>query len=80
MKRTYWVSTLQATGRVVVDGAEQIVATPPIWRKFIGQPFRKLTGWLSRQGGLRVERLNENEVCDGISLGTTRGRDRCGGG
>lgn len=56
--RVYWVSTLSATGRVVVNACEEIVSTPPIWRKFIGQPFRRLTGWLSRQGGLKIQRID----------------------
>ena len=41
----YWVSTERVTGQVNTrDG--MIVFTPPIWRKFLGQPFQNLKNWL----------------------------------
>lgn len=42
----YWVSTVKVTGMVRVNHSMIIILTPPIWRKFIGQPFSNLKNWL----------------------------------
>jgi hypothetical protein len=54
-----WISCPKATGRVVAEdtGNCKIVAAPPIWGKFIGQPLHRLIGWLWKFGEVEVKRL-----------------------
>lgn len=54
----YWCSTVKMTFWARVDARGVVVDSAPIARKFIGQPFENLRGWLARQGGLRIERLD----------------------
>lgn len=45
-----WMSTERMTVQVrVEDGV--VVSTPPIVRKFVGQPIENLQRWLSKQPG-----------------------------
>ena len=53
---TYWLSSRKMTIAVRVEVV--IVEAPPIARKFIGQPLENLVGWMTRQGGFRMERLD----------------------
>ena len=52
----YWVSCKRFTGQVNVDD-DIITFTPPVWRKFVGQPFVHLLNWLRKFGGLKYEKL-----------------------
>ena len=63
MKQTYWLSSERMTISVEVEVSyengfdeEMVVWTPPIARKFIGQPLGNLIGWMTKQGGFRMER------------------------
>lgn len=48
----YWFSTPRMTVAVEVkDGI--IINSPPITRKFVGQPVENLKRWLEKQGELR---------------------------
>lgn len=50
----YTLSSMAMTvGVTTKDG--KIIEAPPIVRKFIGQPVDSLIGWMTKQGGLRVE-------------------------
>ena len=46
---TWWLSNRRMTVKVVV-GDKTIVDAAPIVRKFIGQPFQNLVGWMKRMG------------------------------
>ena len=56
----FWVSTNWATGGVEVTEDMTIKTTPPIWRKFIGQPFGNLTGWLAKKSTI-LEVIEQHE-------------------
>ena len=45
MKRL-WVSTERFTGQVNVADNGHIIFTPPVWKRFMGQPFPNLRNWL----------------------------------
>ena len=51
----YWVSSKRMTVWVQVNSMGEITDTAPVIRKFIGQPFDNLIGWMERQGGLKYE-------------------------
>lgn len=44
--RVLWVSCKWATGMVKVGDDGIVTDTPPVWRKFIGQPLDNLLKWL----------------------------------
>ena len=53
-----WCSTERMTvGVRVLDG--RIVETPPIVRRFLGQPEDNLVRWLSRQPGFLTEAIRD---------------------
>ena len=52
-----WVSSLKFTEQVDVADGEVILMTPPIWKKFVGQPLENLVGWLTKFGKVEVEAL-----------------------
>lgn len=54
----WWLSTNRMTFWVRVENGF-VVDTAPIAKKFRGQPFSNLEGWLRRQGGYRKEKLDE---------------------
>jgi len=43
----WWLSNQKMTVRITVQGTE-IVDASPIVRKFIGQPFQNVVGWMYR--------------------------------
>lgn len=45
-----WVSSnrLGTCAVQVDDTTKRIVATAPIWRKFVGQPLDRLLGWIEK--------------------------------
>jgi hypothetical protein len=45
-----WISTPKTTGLVDVIEADIIIATPPIWKRFIGQSLCNLINWLKKTG------------------------------
>lgn len=51
-------STKDAYGNVT-DGPvwQMIKTTPPVWKKFTGQPFTNLVTWLMKFGKVEVEAL-----------------------
>lgn len=54
----YWVSTTKITCGVKVGEDGFIVETAPIFKKFIGRPFRNLIRWLEKNfEGLTVIKL-----------------------
>ncbi len=53
----WWLSTTRMTVLVECDEQDIITATPPIVRKFIGQPIDNLIAWMKKQPGLRYMRL-----------------------
>jgi hypothetical protein len=64
----YWVSNTKFTGQVNTEGGgeatpngEIITLTPPVWKRFQGQPFPALIRWLGKvgTGGVMVEVLGE---------------------
>lgn len=55
----YWVSSQKMTFLVEVDCENIVRSTAPIARRFVGQSFKNLLGWISKQGGLRTEVLPE---------------------
>lgn len=52
-----WVSSPKFTGQVDVADGEVITMTPPVWRKFVGQPLENLVAWLSQFGKVELEAL-----------------------
>lgn len=53
----HWCSSRALTVIVRVQ-ANRVVESPPITRKFIGQPFVNLLRWMNRQGGLTVQTIH----------------------
>lgn len=53
----WWASCAKFTGQVDTGKDDIITFTPPVWRKFVGQPFVHLLNWLRKFGGLRYEKL-----------------------
>ena len=53
----YWLSSRAMTIVVRVEGG-RVVDTPPIARKFIGQPFANLVRWMLGQGDLLWHRYS----------------------
>jgi hypothetical protein len=49
----FWFSTTRMTVTVRTNKAGIIVESPPITRKFLGQPIGNLRGWLKKQPGFR---------------------------
>lgn len=59
----YWVSTNRMTGLVTVREG-RVVLTPPILRKFLGQPFANLINWMITQEGFKMEDMDYMEECN----------------
>ena len=62
MKETtarYWLSSERMTFSVVVDYNYIIIESAPIARKFKGQSLFNLVRWMMKQGGFRMERMDE---------------------
>ena len=60
MRTRLWCSTDKLTvGVTVVDGV--VVDGAPVVRRFVGQSVVGLFHWLARQGGLRIEGLDDDE-------------------
>ena len=55
--KTYWVSCSKMTVMVEVDNKGRVVDAAPVVRRFIGQPFRNLTLWFKKLGGLRCKQI-----------------------
>ena len=53
----WYVSSDQMTCAVELDDNNVIVTTPPILRRFVGQPATSLGDWLRPQGDARFERI-----------------------
>ena len=51
----YWLSTNKMTVMVETDDKEIIKDSPPIVRKFIGQPINNLINWLKKQDGFQMK-------------------------
>lgn len=59
---TYFcLSSYKITVLVGVDKKAIIVESPPIVKKFIGQPLINLGKWMKKQGGFRMGKI---ESCD----------------
>ena len=66
----FWISTPRVTGEIETQTDQDtgcrdvIVAAPPVWRRFIGQPSINLILWLERFWGpeLEVRRIEEERV------------------
>jgi hypothetical protein len=54
----YWLSSNRMTVGVEVDEDDIIEDTPPIVRKFRGQPLANLARWMGWQGGFRMQKLS----------------------
>lgn len=54
MSDWYWLSTTKMTVGVRIDSDGVIRETPPVVRKFIGQPLANLRRWMSKQPGFRI--------------------------
>lgn len=52
--RWVWLSTERMTVVVRVDDDGIIKVTPPIVRKFLGQPVDNLIGWMKQQPGFEI--------------------------
>jgi hypothetical protein len=52
-KRWYWLTTERMTVGVETENG-RIIRTPPIIRKFQGQPIGNLVDWMRRQPGFRT--------------------------
>lgn len=50
-------SEAMTVGVTTKDG--KIIETPPIAKKFIGQPLNNILDWMTKQGGLRVSVVAE---------------------
>lgn len=62
----WWLSTERMTGGVlVVNGVVSPDACTPIFKRFIGQPFRNLVKWLGKQPGFKSK-------YEGPSIASTR--------
>ena len=57
----FWMSSQAMTIAVTTDDNKIITKTPPIARKFIGQPLINLANWMNTQGYLRVEQMDIDE-------------------
>ena len=53
--KAYWLTCQMCTVSVETDDNNVITKTPPIARKFIGQPLADLKRWMAKYGGFRVE-------------------------
>ena len=53
----WWVSCTKFTGQVDTGKDDIILMAPPVWKKFVGQPFIHLLNWLRKFGGLKYENL-----------------------
>lgn len=62
MLEYWWFSSLSMTLLVVIHNSENkidhIIETPPIARKFLGQPMSNLEQWMKNQGGFRKTLLS----------------------
>lgn len=54
----YWLSTTKMTVTVETDATGIIRTSPPIVRRFVGQPLTNLVAWLGRQPGFQYRRLD----------------------
>lgn len=54
----FWFSTTRMTVAVEVNADLVIVNSPPITRKFVGQPVVNLRNWLMRQPDFRESILD----------------------
>ena len=59
----YWISAPRFTGQVDTVSEEPftILAAPPVWRKFVGQPMKNLIRWLRAihaDGDVLVDRVD----------------------
>jgi hypothetical protein len=57
MSKTYYISNSKITCAVDVDDNDNVIATPPILKKFIGQPFENVKIWMRGQGPIVVNIL-----------------------
>ena len=53
----WWLSSRKMTVAVETDNGDVIRTTPPIVRKFQGQPLRNLTRWMQTHGSYRQQQL-----------------------
>jgi len=52
------LSTVKMTCAVYVED-EVVTRTPPILRRFVGQPLNNLVRWMSMQPGFETQQLDE---------------------
>jgi hypothetical protein len=63
-RHNYWLSSNKMTVTVETElrtyspghELEIIIESPPITRRFVGQPIRNLIDWMHKQGGFKMER------------------------
>lgn len=53
MMKTWWLSNIAMTVKVVVDHRGIIVDAAPIVRKFVGQPFENVCKWMNKRSGMQ---------------------------
>lgn len=70
----WWISNPNFTGQVDTDSSGVLTATPPVWKKFKGQPLSNLEKWLKSLGGF------ERVMLSGIVAVTGHRPDRLGPG
>lgn len=51
VSRWFWLSSAKMTVGVETNDGLRIITAPPIVRKFIGQPVKRLADWMRRQPG-----------------------------
>ncbi len=61
--KDWYVSNSKMTGWVRTNEKKMIIETPPVWRKFIGQPFGNLKEWLRNMdpNGFRIKRMKRRK-------------------
>ncbi len=50
----WWVSSPRMTVKVKIDSDRQIIEAAPVVRKFVGQSFSNLIGWIKKQGQIQM--------------------------
>lgn len=55
---SYWLSSESMTVGVEVNEKGTITSTPPIVRKFIGQPLKNLVKWMMKQKGFTWRKMS----------------------
>lgn len=56
----YYLSSNKMAVGILTNNQNIIVDSPPITRKFIGQPLSNLVRWLEKQGGLTKYLIQSN--------------------